>query len=97
MLTAQLRELEADCLISRTVFAEVPPKVEYEITPKARGARPDDRGIDGLVGGARQKRAGASDNAGPQASRTRPRGRPPRLLRGQDSRQAHASKFHLHR
>src|ERR1700758_1694651 len=37
MLTAQLRELEADGLVSRTVFAEVPPRVEYEITPKARG------------------------------------------------------------
>jgi DNA-binding HxlR family transcriptional regulator len=37
MLTAQLRELEADGLVSRTVFAEVPPRVEYKITPKARG------------------------------------------------------------
>ncbi|WP_423064346.1 winged helix-turn-helix transcriptional regulator [Burkholderia cepacia] len=40
MLTAQLRELEADGLISRTVFAEVPPRVEYEITEKARGLGP---------------------------------------------------------
>lgn len=40
MLTAQLRELEADGLISRTVFAEVPPRVEYEITVKARGLGP---------------------------------------------------------
>jgi len=38
MLTAQLRELEADGLVSRTVFAEVPPRVEYEITEKARGS-----------------------------------------------------------
>ncbi|MBB3425440.1 DNA-binding HxlR family transcriptional regulator [Rhizobium sp. BK312] len=40
MLTMQLRELEADGLISRTVFAEVPPRVEYEITVKARGLGP---------------------------------------------------------
>jgi DNA-binding HxlR family transcriptional regulator len=40
MLTAQLRELEADGLISRTAFAQVPPRVEYEITPKARGLGP---------------------------------------------------------
>lgn len=40
MLTAQLRELEADGLVSRTVFAEVPPRVDYEITAKARGLGP---------------------------------------------------------
>ncbi|MYN40378.1 transcriptional regulator [Duganella sp. FT109W] len=40
MLTAQLRELEADGLVLRTVFAEVPPRVEYEITQKARGLGP---------------------------------------------------------
>src|SRR6202140_4213029 len=40
MLTAQLRELEADGLVSRTVFAEVPPRVDYEITQKAQGLGP---------------------------------------------------------
>ncbi|MCP2073267.1 UNVERIFIED_ORG: DNA-binding HxlR family transcriptional regulator [Pseudomonas lini] len=40
MLTAQLRELETDGLVTRTVFAEVPPRVEYEITHKARGLGP---------------------------------------------------------
>lgn len=40
MLTAQLRELERDGLVSRTVFAEVPPRVEYEMTAKARGLGP---------------------------------------------------------
>lgn len=40
MLTAPLRELEAGGLVSRTVFAKVPPRVEYAITAKARRLGP---------------------------------------------------------
>jgi len=40
MVTLQLRELEADGVIKRHVFAEVPPRVEYELTEFGRTLQP---------------------------------------------------------
>src|ERR1700736_3829390 len=40
MLTLQLRELESDGLVERTVFPVVPPRVEYELTTFGESLEP---------------------------------------------------------
>lgn len=40
MLTQQLRELERDRIVLRKVYPQVPPKVEYSITPLGRSLKP---------------------------------------------------------
>ena len=40
VLTAQLRDMEADGLVHREVYAEVPPKVEYSLTELGMSLKP---------------------------------------------------------
>jgi DNA-binding HxlR family transcriptional regulator len=60
LLTKQLRELEEVGFVSRTIYAEVPPKVEYSLTKKGETLRPVLRaleiwGEDHLVQRSRQQ------------------------------------------
>ncbi len=40
VLTDSLRSMEADGIITRTVFPEVPPRVEYALTALGQSMRP---------------------------------------------------------
>ena len=40
VLTAQLRDMEAKGLLTRTVYAEVPPRVEYTLTDTGYSLKP---------------------------------------------------------
>ncbi|WP_330350905.1 winged helix-turn-helix transcriptional regulator [Streptomyces sp. NBC_00582] len=64
MLTLTLRQLQEDGLITRTAYAEVPPRVEYTLTPLGRGLHEI---VTSLIGWAadhhdeiREHRAGAA-------------------------------------
>lgn len=47
MLTSTLRVLEADGLVKRTIYPQIPPKVEYEITALGTSLVPHIRSLSG--------------------------------------------------
>jgi len=50
MLTVTLKTLEADGLVKRTVYPQIPPKVEYQLTPRGKSLLPH---LHGLVNWAK--------------------------------------------
>ena len=70
MLAQQLRQLEADGVIDRKVYPQVPPKVEYSLTPLGRQLGPLLDSMNGWGTRVIARRAGGS------AGRPRP-GPPP--------------------
>jgi DNA-binding HxlR family transcriptional regulator len=47
MLTVTLRSLEADGLVSRKMYAEIPPRVEYELTEMGASLLPLIKALEG--------------------------------------------------
>ena len=45
MLTVTLRTLEADGFVKRTIYAQIPPKVEYELTARGKSLLPHLHGL----------------------------------------------------
>ena len=58
-LTVKLKELEEKNIIHREVYAEVPPRVEYELTERGKSLIPH---IEGLVDWALQQMPGIMES-----------------------------------
>ncbi len=87
MLAQQLRQLERDGVLDRKVYPQVPPKVEYSLTPLGRELGPllDSMSAWGRRVGAGRDRAASrarsatpAASAAPAAGRSAGAGRPPR-------------------
>ncbi len=76
MLTQQLRELESAGVVHREVYLQVPPKVEYSLTPLGLGLEPILQAMHGW--GSEFAKAGGSDGAVRQHQRDSP-GYPKRI------------------
>jgi DNA-binding HxlR family transcriptional regulator len=78
MLTQQLREMEHDDLIERTVYAQVPPKVEYRLTALGETLLPV---LEAMYAWGAQTREAASStkfaNADANAAGSKSQGRVP--------------------
>jgi len=75
MLTQQLREMERDGIVQRTVYAQVPPKVEYRLTPLGQTLKPVVAAM--CKWGARQGGKECNEsNSNPQGQRVTERDRP---------------------
>lgn len=59
MLTVTLKTLEADGLVKRTVYPQIPPKVEYELTARGKSLLPH---LHGLVGWANENMVEIKDS-----------------------------------
>ncbi len=64
MLTSTLRTLEEDGYVCRKVYAEVPPRVEYTLTPRTMTLLPI---IDSLIGWANDNMAAILKNRNSQS------------------------------
>jgi DNA-binding HxlR family transcriptional regulator len=73
MLTTQLRELEADGIVRRTAYAEVPPRVEYALTEYAATLEQVLRAL-AAWGGAHVQRTAAAHISNKRRRGAAPRG-----------------------
>ena len=62
VLTTNLRQMEEVGLLTRTVYAEVPPRVEYALTETGRSLRPV---LEAMLEWGTRYKAGTAAAAGP--------------------------------